>query len=111
MLKIPVATWIANAAACLCGRFGAVTAQAQHAACSRQTAYDHAQKVQAAVEAEHAGGPTRRQLLAEVQALRHENTQLWAWLEQTIDFPEARRQQFTITAAAMGLSLNQSGVL
>jgi hypothetical protein len=111
MLKIPVATWIANAAACLCGRFGAVTAQAQHAACSRQTAYDHAQKVQAAVEAEHAGGPTRRQLLAEVQALRHENTQLWAWLEQTIDFPEVRRQQFTITAAAMGLSLNQSGVL
>ena len=59
MLKIPVATWIANAAACLSSRYGEVTAQAQHAACSRQTAYDHAQKVQAAVEAEHAGGPTR----------------------------------------------------
>ncbi|MBV8084049.1 MAG: hypothetical protein JO247_04455, partial [Chloroflexi bacterium] len=111
MLKIPVATWIANAAACLCGRYGEVTAQAQHATCSRQTAYDHAQKVQAAIEAEHAGGPTRQQLLDQLQALRHENTQLWAWLEQTVDFPEARRQQFTITAAAMGLSLNQIGVL
>jgi hypothetical protein len=111
MLKIPVATWIANAAACLCGRSGEVTAQAQHAACSRQTAYDHAQKVQAAVEAEHAGGPTRQQLLDQLHALRHENTQLWAWLEQTIDFPEIRQQQFTTTAAAMGLSLNQIGVL
>jgi hypothetical protein len=111
VLKIPVATWIANAAACLSSRYGEVTAQAQHAACSRQTAYDHAQKVQAAVEAEHAGGPTRQQLRDQLQALRHENTQLWAWLEQTIDFPETRRQQFTITAAAMGLSLNQIGVL
>jgi hypothetical protein len=111
MLKIPVATWIANAAACLCGRYGDVTAQAQHAGCSRQTTYDHAQKVQAAVEAEHAGGPPRQQLLDQIQALRHENTQLWAWLEQTIDFPEAKRHEFTVTAAAMGLSLNQIGGL
>lgn len=111
MLKIPVASWIANAAACFCGRYGDVTAQAQTAGCSRQTAYDHAQKVQAAVEAEHAGGPTRQQLLDQVQALRHEHAQLWAWLEQTIDFPAARRQEFTVTAAAMGLSLNQIGVL
>jgi hypothetical protein len=111
MLKIPVATWIANAAACSRGPHGAVTAQAQMAGCSRQTAYDHAQKVHAAVEAEHAGGPTRQQLLDRLRVLRHENTQLWAWLEQTIDFPETRRQEFTVTAAAMGLSLNQIGGL
>jgi len=74
MLKIPVATWIANAASCLCGQYGDVTVQAQHADCSRQTTYDHAQKVQAAVEAEHASGPPRQQLLDQVQALRHENT-------------------------------------
>src|SRR4051794_4186148 len=111
MIKIPVTTWIANAAACLGRRHGDVTAQAQHAGCSRQTAYDHAQKVHAAVAAEHAGGPTRQQLLDQIQALRHENIQLWAWLEQTIDFPETRRQEFTITAAAMGLSLNQIGGL
>src|SRR3954463_11490977 len=107
MLKIPLAAWIANAAACLCGRHGDVTTQAQTAGCSRQTAYDHAQKVHAAVEAEHAGGPTRQQLLDRLQALRHEDAQLWAWLEQTIDFPESRRQEFTVTAAAMGLSLDQ----
>ncbi len=73
MLKISLATWIANAAACLRGPHGAVTAQAQNAGCSRQTTYDHAQIVRAAVEAEHAGGPTRRQLLDQLQALRHEN--------------------------------------
>ena len=107
MLKIPVAQWIANAAACLCGRHGDVTTQAQHAGCSRQSADDQARKVHAAVAAEHAGGPTRQHLLDPIQALRPENTQLWAWLEQTLDFPEAKRQQFTVTAAAMGLSLNQ----
>src|SRR3954463_16163754 len=109
MLKIPVATWVANAAACLRGPHGAVTDQARRAGCSRQTAYDHAQKVHAAVATGHAGGPTRQQLLDQVQALRHENTQLWGWLEQAIDFPETRRHQFTVTAAAMGLSLNQVG--
>jgi len=111
MLKIPLDSWIANAAACLCGQYGDVTTQAQATGCSRQTAYDHAQKVLAAVEAEHADGPPRHQLLDQVQGLRHENAQLWAWLEQTIDFPEARRQEFTVTAAAMGLSLNQIGGL
>jgi hypothetical protein len=59
MLKIPFATWIANAAACLTGNYGDVTQQAQAADCSRQTVYDHAAKVQAAVEGEHHGGPTR----------------------------------------------------
>lgn len=111
MFKIPLASWIANAAACLCGRHGEVTLQAQTAGCSRQTVYDHAQKVHATVAAEHANGPPRQQLLDQIQALRHENRQLWEWLEQTIDFPEAKQQEFSVTAAAMGLSLNQIGGL
>ena len=37
MLKIPPASWIANAAACLRGPHGDVTLQAQTAGCSRQT--------------------------------------------------------------------------
>ena len=45
MLKISIATWIANAAACLTGLYGDVTHQADAAYCSRQTVYDHAQKV------------------------------------------------------------------
>jgi hypothetical protein len=111
MLKIPLTVWIANAAACLGGSYGKVTAQAQAAGCSRQTLYDHAQKVQAAVEAEHATGPTRTQLDQENQRLRQENEQLWDWLAQTIDFPAARQHRFTVTAAAMGLSLRDYPVI
>ena len=40
MIKIPLALWIANAAACLGGRYGDVTRQARAAGCSRQTAYE-----------------------------------------------------------------------
>jgi len=108
MLKLPFVTWIANAAAAFTGAYGDVTRQAELADCSRQTIYDHAQKVQAAVVDAHDGGPTRAELLAQNQQLRQENAQLWDWLAGTIDFPEAKRREFLITAAAMGLSLNQS---
>lgn len=107
MFKIPVVTWIANAAARLAGAHGDVTQQAEAVDCSRQTIYDHAQKVQAAVEAEHQGGPTRAELLEQDQHLRRENAQLWDALAQTIEFPADKQRQFAVTATAMGLSLNQ----
>ena len=107
MFKIPLALWIANAAARLTGTQGAVTDQAEAADCSRQTVYDHAQKVQAAVEAEHAGGPTRAELLEENQQLRQEDARLWDGRAQTVAFPPAKQHQFTVTATAMGLSLHQ----
>src|SRR3954447_25545462 len=111
MLTIPFATWIANAAAGLTGIYGDVTRQADVADCSRQTIYNHAQKVQAAVEDAHGGGPTRAELIERNQHLGRENTQLWDWLAQTIDFPPSRQREFSVTAAAMGLSLNQVLVL
>jgi hypothetical protein len=104
-------TWIANAAAGLTGHYGAVTHQADRAECSRQTIYDHAQKVQAAIEDAHDGGPTRAQLIERNQHLAQENAQFWDWLAQTIEFPPEKRREFTVTAAAMGLSLNQIVVL
>ena len=107
MFKIPSATWIANAAAALTGIYGHVTLQAEIANCSRQTIYDHAHKVQAAVEDAHDGGPTRASLIAENQRLAHENAQLWDWLEETIEFPPDKQREFSVTATAMGLSLNQ----
>ena len=108
MCTIPFSRWIANAAARFTGPRGSVTQQAQQAGCSRQSVYDHAQKVDAAVEAEHGGGPTRAELIRENEALRRENTQLWEWLFQTIEFPLAKQQQFAVTAMAMGLSLSQT---
>jgi hypothetical protein len=76
MCKLTFRGWIANAAARFSGSRGSVTTQAQQANCSRQTVYDHAQKVEAAVEAEHGGGPTYEELTRENAALRRENTQL-----------------------------------
>jgi hypothetical protein len=109
--KLPIIVWIANAAARLTGTHGDVTDQSDSARCSRQTVYDHAQKVQAAVEAEHSGGPTRGELLEQNQQLRQENAQLWDWLAQTVEFPQVKQQKFTAIAAAMGLSLNQIRIL
>jgi hypothetical protein len=111
MLKIPFVTWIANAAAGLTGIYGDVTRQAEVADCSRQTIYDHAQKVQAAVEGAHDGGPTRAELFERDQRLGQENAQLWDWLAATVEFPASKQRQFSVTAAAMGLSLNQVLVL
>jgi len=108
---IPFSRWIADAAARLTGLHGAVTQQAQEAGCSRQSVYDHTQKVSAAVEAEHGGGPTRAQLVRENEALHQENTQSWDWLFQTIEFPLVKQQHFAVTAMAVGLSLNQTLVL
>jgi AcrR family transcriptional regulator len=107
MRTIPFVRWIANAAARLAGPHGAVTRRAREADCSRQSVYNHARKVKAAVEGEHGGGPTRAELLQERDSLRRENTQLWDWLFQTIEFPPAKQQEFAVTAMAMGLSHSQ----
>jgi hypothetical protein len=107
MPRLSLLRWIGNAAAVFCGQHGDVTAAAEEAGCSRQSVYDHANKVQQALEEAQRPGPSREQLLAEVGVLRDENRQLWLWLEQALDLPADKQQQFTVTASAMGLSLSQ----
>jgi hypothetical protein len=111
MLKLPLLTWIGNAAAVLCGGYGDVTQQARDAGCSRQTAYDHADKVHQALADAQRPGPSRRQLLDDNARLRDENRQLWEWLDQTVDCTPEKQQQFTAAACALGLSLTQTLVL
>jgi hypothetical protein len=107
MRRLPVAVWISNAAAVLCGRWGEVTLHADAVGCSRQTLYQHAERVEQAVTDLTDGGPTRQELLHEVRALRRGNRQLWEWLGQTIEFPKAACCHFATVAAAMGLSSRQ----
>jgi hypothetical protein len=57
MFNLPVRTWILNAAAVFSGQHGAVTRQAEQAGCSRQTVYQHAQKLEQRLAAEPAAGP------------------------------------------------------
>jgi hypothetical protein len=107
MCTISFVGWIANAAARLVRQRGAVTKRAKIAGCSRQSVYDHAGKVKAAVETEHAGGPPRADLVEENEGCRQENIQLWNWLSHTIELPLAKLQEFAVTAVAMGLSHSQ----
>jgi hypothetical protein len=111
MFTLPIPLYIANAAARFSGHHGAVTRAAQVQGCSRQTVYHHAAEVHQAIQVEHSGGPSRDQLLRQNEELRRENGQLWDWLNQTIEFPPAKRQEFAVRAAAMGLSLNQAAEL
>jgi hypothetical protein len=111
MLKRPILTRIANAAAALTGTYGDVTTQAEVADRSRQTIYDHAHEVQAAVVDAHEGGPTRAALIVENRRPARENAQPWQWPQEAIEFPVIRRHEFAATAAAMGSSPDQILVL
>jgi hypothetical protein len=111
MAKLSVFTWIGNAAARLCGKHGDVSEVAQQAGCSRQTVYDHAGKVQRAVQEAQIPGPSREQLLAQNARLREENRELWDAYVHAIDCPQEKLQQFSVCASAMGLSLTQILVL
>ena len=111
MPTLPILTWIGNAAAVLTGCFGAITQQTQQAGCSRQVAYQHADKVQQAVKDAQLPGPSREELLHINQRLTEENRQLWQALEDGIDFPRDRQQRFAVTAAACGVRLSTTLVL
>src|SRR6266446_2239302 len=76
MAILPVLSWIGNAAAVLLGKHGAVSAQAEAVGCSRQTAYDHADKVEQAVADAQLPGPSRADLLNEIRWLREDNQRL-----------------------------------
>ena len=89
----------------------AVSDHAQQSSCSRQTVYDHQTKVVQAVTAARLPGPSREALLHENTLLKDEIRQLYDGFANSFDCPKEKRQQFAVTAAAMGLSLQQTLVL
>ena len=108
MAKLPIVTWIGNAAAVLVGGWGAVSRQAQAAGCSRQAAYDHAEKVEVAVRDATGGGPSREQLQQQLRRQAAEIVALEKRLAEATEFPQPEQQRFAATATAMGLSYGQS---
>ena len=111
MCTIPLPRWIVDAAARFSHRRGAVSQEAKQTDCSRQTVYDHSRKVLAAVALEHSGGPTRKQLVEQIETLHQEYAHLSNQLKEAILFPEAKQQEFSAKGRSMGISLDQIGVL
>jgi hypothetical protein len=108
MARLPIVSWIGNAAAVLTGAWGAISRQAEDAGCSRQTAYDHAEKVEAAVRDAAGGGPSREQLQRQMRQQAAEIATLKKKLDDATEFPQQEQQRFAATATAMGLSYGQA---
>lgn len=104
MFKLPVRTWILNAAAVFSGQQGAVTRQAEQAGCSRQTVYQHAQKLQQRLSDEPAVEPSTddRPRLEGVAAPAATATP-----GPRIVLDKDKQKELATTAFAMGLSLRQ----
>jgi hypothetical protein len=107
MARLSVVTWIGNAAAVLLGRHGDVSTQARSAGCSRQSLYDHADKVQQALTDVRHPGPCRDALLQQVEQLQQDNRRLREQLAGRIELGQPRRRRLAAITSAMGLSLSQ----
>lgn len=105
MLKLAIASWIHNAAAALCGRYGAVTDRAAEVECSRQTVYDHAHRLLQQV-AQHdqeraAWQAERDRLQAERDAARRQS-------HEAVRIGPEELERFAVTSQALGVSLRQA---
>ena len=98
MFKLPIRTWILNAAAVFSGQHGAVTRQAEQAGCSRQTVYQHAQKLEQRLGAEPAADPM-------TEDRPRPAPELAAGPRILLD--KDQQKELATTAFAMGLSLRQ----
>ena len=99
MLKLPVRTWILNAAAVFSEQHGAVTRQAEQAGCNRQTVYQHAQKLEQRLAAEP---PTEDQPHPEAGAAPEPSP-----AGPCILLDKNKQKELATTAFAMGMSLRQ----
>ena len=106
MVKLPVRTWILNAAAVLSGQHGDVTRQAEQAGCSRETVYRHARKVESRLAA-GTDADAVAELREENQRLRDEIAGLRREADGLVRCDRATQRRLATTAFAMGVSLRQ----
>lgn len=106
MFKLPIRTWISNAAAVFSGEHGSVTRQAQESQCSRETVYQHARKVEQRLDDE-AEDVVVGELRAENQRLHEAIAGLKREAERRILLDKDKQRRLATTACAMGVSLRQ----
>jgi hypothetical protein len=107
MFKLPIRTWVCNAAAVFSGQHGAVAQQAAQAGCSRETVYEHAEKVELRLADVPAKPAAPTALRADNQRLRRELDMLRRDGETRVRFDRRAQQEFATIAFAMGVSLRQ----
>ena|SRR5829696_5632118 len=107
MFKLPIRTWVCNAAAVFSGHHGAVTRQAEQAGCSREAVYEHAQKIERRLAGPHAEAAVLAEVREENRRLHQEVAALRRQAEERIRLDRPRQRRLATTAFAMGLSLRQ----
>lgn len=105
MFKLPIRTWVSNAAAVFSDEHGAVTRQAQESQCSRETVYQHARKVEQRLDDEP--DDVVAELRAENQRLHEANAKLQGEAQRRVLLDKHKQRELAITACAMGVSLRQ----
>jgi hypothetical protein len=96
VFKLPVRTWILNAAAVFSGQHGAVTRQGEQAGCSRQTVYQHAHELERRLADEPATEDRPRPAPAPASPAG-----------PLILLDKGKQKELATIAFAMGLSLRQ----
>jgi hypothetical protein len=108
MFKLPVRTWVRNAAAVFSCQHGSVTQQAEDSQCSRETVYEHARKVEERL-AEAASDKSRlAEQEAVIQQLQQQVAHLEARARQPVVLDSVTKRKFATVASALGLSLRQT---
>jgi hypothetical protein len=108
MPALSLFNWFANAAAVLSGRRGAPTERAKEAGCSRQTVYNHSNRLQEVCADGIPDPDCLQRLETENAALRLEIEQLRAEARTAVQVGEEQLRRFVVTAEATGVSLRQS---
>ena len=106
MFKLPVRTWILNAAAVISRQHGAVTRQAEQSGCSRETVYEHARKVEQRL-ADAPDADVVAELRAENRRLQEMLTRRQSEAEGRVLIDKTKQRRLATTAFAMGVSLRQ----
>src|SRR4051794_9804371 len=108
MFKLPVRTWVRNAAAVFSGQYGSVTQQAEESQCSRETVYEHARKVEERLAEASSDRSRLAQQESEIQHLQGRVAELEARAQQPGVLDALKQRKFAAVASALGLSLRQT---